>query len=235
MDLHKKDLYLDKIISYIKFPFDREDIREEINNHILDKLDYYEGKGYEKDQAEEMAINAMGDAEEIGKQLNKEHNPIIGWIWKITNYIITLALISNILVLILWLPSFLLVSNSRGIPRKEILWKQTINERVEIDDRVIKFKDLIYDKSGNLYIGYSYYDKRLWGRAWSFNLLWDIRDDLGGEYRSGSGHESGGTISKGRWKISGFNKSAKSITINQEIYDRKYTLEIPLKAGGHYD
>ncbi len=235
MHLHKKDEFLGKVISYVKFSFDREDIREEINNHILDRIEYYEAKGYEKSQAEDLAINAMGDAEEIGTQLNKEHSPVIGWTWKVTNYMAAWILIINLLGLLFFLPNLLPVSTSQGIPKEEIVWKQRVNEKIQIDDRVIKYKDLVYDKSGNLYIGYSYYEKGLWGRGWTFGHPWTIWDNLGGVYNTGGGYLSGGIITRGRWRVAKFNKNASSVIINYSIYDRSIKVEIPIEAGGGHD
>lgn len=35
MPLHEKDNFLQEVLSYIRFPFDREDISSELENHIL--------------------------------------------------------------------------------------------------------------------------------------------------------------------------------------------------------
>ena len=30
-----------------------------------------------------MAVEYMGDAQEVGKALHAEHSPLLGWIWRI--------------------------------------------------------------------------------------------------------------------------------------------------------
>lgn len=37
----KSELFVKEVLSYIKFVFDRKDIRKELEAHISDKMDYY--------------------------------------------------------------------------------------------------------------------------------------------------------------------------------------------------
>ena len=67
--------FLEQVLSYVKFPFDRDEIRLELESHILEKIEYYIEQGYDRETAEQYSIKDMGDAREIGIALNKEHNP----------------------------------------------------------------------------------------------------------------------------------------------------------------
>ena len=96
MSLHDKEKFLAEVLNQIKFKYDRYDIRMELESHIQDKTEYYSELGYDMDKAEEMSVNDMGDAKAIGKELNKEHNPFIGWIWRLTNVFLVLFIIVNI-------------------------------------------------------------------------------------------------------------------------------------------
>ena len=93
MSLHDKEKFLAEVLNQIKFKYDRYDIRMELESHIQDKTEYYSELGYDMDKAEEMSVNDMGDAKAIGKELNKEHNPFIGWIWRLTNVFLVLFII----------------------------------------------------------------------------------------------------------------------------------------------
>lgn len=65
--------YIEDILSYVKFSFDWSEIRTELENHLLDRMEDYTEAGQAED-AEELAIAAMGNAEEIGIELNRQHN-----------------------------------------------------------------------------------------------------------------------------------------------------------------
>lgn len=87
------DKFLEDVLSYIKFPFAKDDIKFELESHILEKINYYVEQGYDSEKAEELSIRDMGDPKEIGILLNKEHNPFLGWLLKITNGMVILFLI----------------------------------------------------------------------------------------------------------------------------------------------
>lgn len=231
MHFHKSDEFLKTVLCYIKFPFDRETIKLELEDHILDKINYYMNHGYDEEKAEELAVKDMGDPKEIGTQLNKVHNPIIGWIWKITNIAVSIFIVVNVFIVGVILTSTFSRNPIKDIPKKDIVYKIDINEKVQIDDMVIKFTNVIYDKNGELHILYRYYDKKLWGSGWSLGNIGIIKDDLGNEYFSGSGSGGGGIISKCRESRMDFPQDAKALIIEFDQYYRKYRVEIPLEVG----
>lgn len=71
--------YLNLICEQIKYKPIRNEIYKEIQNHIEEEKENYIQEGIEEKQAEEKAINNMGDAIEIGKSLNKIHKPKLDW------------------------------------------------------------------------------------------------------------------------------------------------------------
>lgn len=46
MNFYKTEEFLEEIISYIKFVFDRDEIRLELKDHMMDKMEYYIESGY---------------------------------------------------------------------------------------------------------------------------------------------------------------------------------------------
>lgn len=71
--------FLEKVCEQIKYKPIRKDIAEELEEHIQDIKSDYLCKGYSEKEAEEKAISQMGEAEKIGKSLNKIHRPQLDW------------------------------------------------------------------------------------------------------------------------------------------------------------
>ena len=71
--------FLDSVCEQIKYKPIRENIAEELKNHIEEAKENYMQEGLEETTAEEKAIEQMGEAQEIGKKLNKIHKPKLDW------------------------------------------------------------------------------------------------------------------------------------------------------------
>lgn len=230
MNFYKTEEFLDEIVSYVKFFFDRDEIRLELKDHMMDKIEYYMEVGYDWEEAEKIAIKDMGDPREIGVELNKQHNPIIGWIWRITHIALVLFMIVNIFILgSISLITIFSSNNIRSIPKENIVYRINLNEKVQIDNRVIKFTNIIYEDNGNMNIFYKDYEKGF-RSGWSGGMG-TVTDDLGTEYNGYSGSSSSGLIRKSRRTIKEFSKDASTLIINYDQYNRRYTIEIPLKTG----
>ena len=71
--------FLDSVCEQIKYKPIREDIAEELKNHIEELKENYIQEGMKEEIAEQKAIEQMGDSKEIGKKLNKIHRPKLDW------------------------------------------------------------------------------------------------------------------------------------------------------------
>lgn len=71
--------FLQNVCQEIKYKPVRSSISEELEQHIQEIKEEYIQNGIEEQEAEEKAIKQMGNAEEIGKRLNKIHRPKIDW------------------------------------------------------------------------------------------------------------------------------------------------------------
>ena len=67
--------FLEKVCNEIKYKPIREEISKELENHIEESKEAYIHKGESEEIAINKAIADMGDAEVIGKTLNKIHKP----------------------------------------------------------------------------------------------------------------------------------------------------------------
>ena len=232
----KGDKFLNDVISYIKFPFDRDDIRLELKAHLLDKMDNYMEQGYDEETAENLTIESMGNVKEIGTELNKQHNPLIGWLCKINNIAVALSVIVSI-----YLVGFPLLSSLFNndpvdyIDESNIIYNIPVDEEVQLDDTKIHFTNIILEKGGNMNIIYEYYDTKLWGMGWSLASVGGIYDNLGNKYVAGSESCSGGLVSKCKRILRDFSPEATSLIIHYDAYNREYRVEFPLQAGESND
>ncbi len=71
--------FLDNICEQIKYKPIRTEISEEIENHLKEAKENLVLEGMEEQKAEQEAIKQMGNAEEIGRKLNKIHKPKMEW------------------------------------------------------------------------------------------------------------------------------------------------------------
>ena len=69
--------YTDRVLSVLRRGHvtarEREAIRREINGHMEDRFEALRELGYDEREAEERTIAAMGDPEEVGRELNKQY------------------------------------------------------------------------------------------------------------------------------------------------------------------
>lgn len=71
--------FLNKVSKEIKYKPANKPITEELESHIEEAKKDYLCKGYSENEAEEMAVEQMGNAKKIGKELNKIHKPKLDW------------------------------------------------------------------------------------------------------------------------------------------------------------
>lgn len=65
------------------------------------------------------------------------------------------------------------------IPKSNIVYKLDIDEKVKLDDRTIRFTNIIYEKNGNMNITYEYYNPKFWANRWTFGGMREISYNLG--------------------------------------------------------
>lgn len=228
------DKFLKEVLSYIKFPFVKDDIKSELKIHILDKIDYYIEQGYREEEAEKLAVNDMGDPKVIGIGLNKQHKPLLGWLLKITNILVGFVVFFSISFhFIFLLPGLIMPFFTRGpisdIPKENIEYRIDLDEQVRIDNRVINFTNLVYEKNGNMNILYNQREVGLFGKGgWGLSTIGEIYDSLGNEYFNRSGRSRGG---KSIVTIENFQVEAEELIIEYDRFNRYYRVEIPLEAG----
>lgn len=72
--------YCDKVCSLIRRPSAREAARKELLAHLEDHAAVLEERGIPADQARQQAVESMGDPYELGRQLDRCHDPLLPWL-----------------------------------------------------------------------------------------------------------------------------------------------------------
>ena len=85
---NKVKTFLDDVCIHINCKTVHKDIREELTQHIVDLQDDYIKQGYDEEKALDSAILAMGNSDEIGIKLNKQHKPQTEWSLLVLTFLI---------------------------------------------------------------------------------------------------------------------------------------------------
>lgn len=72
----------------VRFRPDRRAIARELRGHYEDRLAALTAAGMPEDAAKDRALRAMGDAEEIGRALDRCHKPGLGWCWQLSRAVL---------------------------------------------------------------------------------------------------------------------------------------------------
>lgn len=93
--MNKED-YIMSVLGYVTHEYARQEIKQELESHIDDRIDYYESAGYDKAYSEQKAIEHMGDAKTVGFRLNELHNktPLLAVDIAIKAFVVVLVMIT---------------------------------------------------------------------------------------------------------------------------------------------
>lgn len=78
---------------YIRFKPDREQVYQELLAHLFDKANDFENDGMKREEAMRSAIEAMGDATELGLMMRKIHRPYLGYLWRFTQVLLAFSIL----------------------------------------------------------------------------------------------------------------------------------------------
>lgn len=94
--------WMEQVLREVRFAPDRRKIRQELAEHMEDRMEeYLEAMGaYDHadvspdfdellEKAEVRLMNSMGDPEELGRELNRQHKPWLGWLWMASRVLLT--------------------------------------------------------------------------------------------------------------------------------------------------
>lgn len=106
----------DAVVEQVRFRPDRDAIAKELTAHYEDHVQDLERLGYDHALAEERTMRCMGDPVEIGKALDRVHQPWLGWLWLVSK---VLAVVSMIVVLLYGGSNYITIVQDLNWPEKE--------------------------------------------------------------------------------------------------------------------
>lgn len=237
--------WLDLAVSGIRFGPDRAAVRAELQAHIEDRTADFMRifPDMEEREAQERALAAMGDAEELRVSLAKVHRPWPGYLWRATRWLVWTALALALFVALTRSGDLLREqSYQRAIVRQSLAVGRTLYEDGVPDWEGERLA--VYSVKGEARLGRSvisvsnaarwqepkgdrlYLRLRItWDRPWEVNTfalscLW-AEDDLGNTYEISSARA---WLSGWRWRqrdlaIEAVPRSAKELRIHHTLRD----------------
>lgn len=92
-----RDQWLDTATSEIRFSPDRQRVRQELEDHMLDRIDAARERGMDWQEATAAAVTAMGDPAVIAPELGQLHSPWLGRLWYLSRILAVCAIIVLVL------------------------------------------------------------------------------------------------------------------------------------------
>ena len=180
---NRMQTWLNTAVSGIRFKPDREAVKEELRGHFEDKVaDLQRIFHVSQEEAEEMALERMGDAEKIGREMAKIHKPWLGWLWQASQAALLVSVI-------LWLLSCAYHGEPSPLRhREEAKWPAfSCAEVLELGQYKFRVEEAWLEQADDgtweLNVEWKVTSLRFWepvGHMQSY--FWSAEDDLGNEY-----------------------------------------------------
>lgn len=218
--------YLHHIRKQIHYIFDRNEIEKELEQHIQDSIDDLMEDGLSKEEAEKQAVAQMGDPIEVGKQLNQEHHPLLGYLYIASKSVLYLLIIPAIIMIGYFGYNMIQLATPTVIDNS--IDTISLNIDLDISTHYVKIDNICQDEAGNYYLTYRSWIDYGYSRAgWSSELFY--LENSNGEYLIGSGYQSAGFIGSCGYKSFTWPKDNLLYLISR---DGK-RIEIDLKEYSH--
>jgi len=228
MPWHNVDDFLNEVCSHIKYKKAHKYIKEELKNHIEDRIKDYIDQGYDEESAISKAIENMGNPTDLGKELNKQHKPYLGWALYTVNTAI--VILSVLIVFMIGFQIYSTFAPLKDSPKKQdIAYSIKVNKKNKIDARTVTIEKLVVDKKGIVYIYYHDFN-RPFSNVNAMNPF-DVYDDKGNLYSPEYINESNFLGSRYMIKLDNLNSNASKIILDYDYFNRKMSFEIPVKDG----
>ena len=82
------NVWVDLATRKIRFGPDRKAVGRELAAHIEDLQEKYQAQGLSPYDAEMKATEEMGDPEDIAEELGRLHKPYLGWLWRLSQWVL---------------------------------------------------------------------------------------------------------------------------------------------------
>lgn len=181
--------YLQRVRKHITYVFDRDSIEQELAFHLQDSMDELREEGYSKEEAERLAVERMGSPDEVGKQLNKEHHPVLGYAW----------LLSIVLLVFLIVPVlsgvghavYMGIKTLTPITIENSVEAYSLDMVLELPTHKVRLDNVCVNEDGDYYLTYRAWVKYSYSRAGWSSELFSLEDSHGNYLRKGGYSSSG--------------------------------------------
>ena len=226
--------YTNEINRHVKFKHDHEEIRDEYLDHMEDMYEFYVGSGMDADTAKYQVLADMGDPEDLGRVLNEIHNPLLGWAWRLSRWLVVVLVILSICTC--GFKFYDGMFGGKGWIRTggNLLYTVNLNEIEVLDYRILHFTKLEMYESGTAILYYIDYVGLLHpfeaaDIPWKYSEITDGDGEVSGHLVYGG--STRGWIRKSAVEFGHVRTDSDMITIEFSWNQCYFTLEIPLPAG----
>lgn len=234
--------YITAVTSHVKFRFDRRAIGQELREHMEDLYEDLLLQDIDEEQAAQLTVDYMGDSEELGKELNEAHNPVLGYVWLWGRRLFILIFIFFGLPTVFMGGCSALMTGYDAAEtffmdlheEDDVVYTVDVNQKVKIDDTVFSVKKLKYHEDGTLEIRYLSYQTPIVDGLFTRFSLYDCEINNGADYVKEVNFWTEDTyhVQGLYWDISAyledFPADSKWCNIIYENGERSFTMEIPL-------
>ncbi len=231
MDEKRWEQYLDEVLSFVKFKYDHKAIRRELAEHMADLKEDLMAEGMDEEAAEYMAVEYMGEAAEIGRELDQEHHALLGWVWRISRVVVVYLLFVTFLPMISMTASTISNYFEEYEPPTDapMVWQMELDKEYQIYDDTLILDDIYYYEDGMLDV--VYHTKRspfARSNGWSMTISLGIYDEEGNEINEGGGgYKKGGYYGIGVDHLYDVPVDTKTLEIRTE----DLTVTVDLETG----
>ena len=226
------------VLKEVKFKYDHTGIRRELLDHMEELYEDLQAEGMDADVAEIMAAEYMGDAKEIGQALNKEHSPVLGWLWlgcrRLVLVLLVLFLLNGIPIVKTLVAGFFTPYWEKT--DSPLVYKVPLEKEMKWYGEEITMQELRYYADGTLELrGTSLDWNRHWGNVSGFYATLCLRDEDGRIYVSEGGNGNQISLESGLWFrtqafFHGFPLDAEKAELQYGRYGTQ-CIEIELSEG----
>lgn len=146
----KCDEYIRQVTKEIRYLFDRAIIAKELQNHLCDSIEDLMEEGFSKEDAEFQAVLQMGNPVEVGKQLNREHHPVLGYLC------LSAGIVCAVLGFIVLLNAAAIVKEKMDLSMPYVLENSTeiypLDDKIETDGGIYQFDAICLMENGEVFL-----------------------------------------------------------------------------------
>jgi len=169
--------YLQRVRKHIYYIFDRDNIEQELAGHLQDSMDDLREEGYSKEEAERLAVERMGSPDVVGKQLNKEHHPVLGYAYLLSG--IVLSMLMFFLVLFVCGAAYKGIQTATPITIEDNVKSCPLDISLDLPTHKLILDNICIGEDGRYYLTYRAWTKFSYSRAGTNSSLFSIESSDG--------------------------------------------------------